>query len=69
MIKVSHITPKFEPTDDSHAASKAYVDSISENDRNRSEVSLVFDDQDHEFDNTMLAISESSTDIRNPLKE
>ena len=45
---------------------KPYVDSLSENDRNRRDMSTVFKDQDIEFNNDRLTNLDSITVIRNP---
>ena len=41
--------------------SKAYVDSLSENRRNRRDLSTVFNDQDNKFDNDKLTNLDSIT--------
>ena len=47
---ITRRTLNSEPIDDNHVATKSYVDSLSENDRDRSDLSTVFNDQDNEFD-------------------
>ena len=58
---ISQITLNSEPTDDNHAATKSYVDSLSGNDRNRRDMSTVSNDQDNEFDNIRLTNLDSIT--------
>ena len=55
-----------EPTNN-NAVTKAYDDSLSDDDRNRRDISTVFNDQDNEFDNNKLTKLDSVTVIRNPL--
>ena len=45
---------------------KTYVDALSENERNRRDRSIVFNDQDYDVDNLKLTISDSITVNRNP---
>ena len=56
-----------EPTDDDHAATKSYVDYLSENDRNRRDMSTVFIDQHNEFGNNKFTNLDSITFKRNRL--
>ena len=65
--KVSHFSLNSEPTDDNHAATKSYVDSLSENNRNRRDLSTVIKDRFNEFDMITLTNSDSFTLSRNPL--
>ena len=51
---ISQIIVNSEPNDDIHAATKSYVDCLSENDRNKRDLSTVFNDQDNEVINTKL---------------
>ena len=51
LINISHILLISEPTNNNHAVTKAYVDSLSENDRNRRDLSKVHNDQDNELEN------------------
>ena len=48
-------TQKAEPTDDHHAATKSYVDSLPESGRNRQDFSTVFNDQVNDFDKNKLS--------------
>ena len=48
---------------------KAYVDSLSEKDRNRRDLSTVFNDQDNEFDSNKLTILDSITVNRYPTRD
>ena len=50
----SQIILNSEPTDDNHIATKSYVDSLSENDRNIRNLPTLFNDQDNEIDNIIL---------------
>ena len=45
---------------------KSYVDRLHERSRNRRDLSLVFNDQDFEFDNNKLTNLDSITVNRNP---
>ena len=69
LINISHRTLNSELTDDNHAATKAYVDSLSESDRNRRYFSLVFDAQDNEFDINKLRNPDDFTVKRNPTSD
>ena len=51
LINISHVLLISEPTNNTLAVTKAYVDSLSENDRNRRDLSIVHNDQDNEFEN------------------
>ena len=55
-----------EPTDVNHVAKNSYVDSLSENDINRRNLSLVFIDQNNEFYNNKFTFLVSVTVNRNP---
>ena len=66
---LSHITLNWEPTDDNHAVSKSSVGSLSENDRNRRDMSIVFNDQYIEFDINKLTILDSITVNLNPTSD
>ena len=48
---------------------KSYVDSLHEINRNRRDLSSVFNDQDNEFDNNKLTNLDSVTVNRNPSSE
>ena len=48
---------------------KAYIDWLSENDRNRRDLFMVFIDQDNEFDNTKITKLDDITVDRNPLTD
>ena len=43
-----------EPNVSNHVTTKAYVDSTSKKDRNRQDMSEVFNDDDNDFDNSNL---------------
>ena len=66
---LSHTTSKQGPTGDNDAVIKRYVDSLSENDRERRDMSITFNDQDNEFDNIKLTKLDSITDDRDPLSD
>ena len=66
LSNISHITINYEPIDDNHIVHKAYVDSLSENERSRRDLSRVFNDQDNEFDNNRPKNLDSITVNRNP---
>ena len=46
---MSQNTLDLQPIDDIIAATKSFVDSLSENDCNRRDISTVFNDHDNEF--------------------
>ena len=48
-----------ELTDSSHVATKSYVDSLFRNDRNKRDLTSIFNNQDKEFQHTKLTISDS----------
>ena len=48
---------------------KLYVDSLHENNRNRRDFSSVYNDQDKEFDNNKVTISDSITVSRDPIPD
>ena len=50
LINISQNTLNSEPTDDKYVATTSYVDSLSEKDRNRPDMSTVLNDQYNEFD-------------------
>ena len=66
LTNISQNNLNSEPTDDINAATKSYVDSLSENDKNSREMFLVFSDQDNEFDNNKLTNVDSIKINRNP---
>ena len=49
--------------------SKAYVDSLSENRKNRRDLSTVFNDQDNKFDNDKLTNLDSITVKKDPTSD
>ena len=55
-----------EQTDNNHAATKHYVDSLSENGRNRRDLSTLNNCQDNEIDNKNLTTLDSITFTKNP---
>ena len=61
--KILHMTPNSDPTDDNQAATKSYIDSLSENDRNKR---IVYSDQDNELDNNKLTNFDSILVNTNP---
>ena len=65
LSKVSNITLNNEPTDDSDAVTKSFIDSLSEIDRNRRGLSVVFNDEDTEVHNK-LTNKKSITMNRDP---
>ena len=50
-----HTTLISEAISDNHAANKSSVDSLSENDRSKPDLSVVFNYQDNEFDNNIIS--------------
>ena len=58
---MSPLTKTSEQIDDNLAETKAYVDSFSEDKRNRRDVSIVFFDQDDIFDNMKITSINSNT--------
>ena len=54
LSKTTHKILNSELTDDNHITSKSYIHSLSEKDRNRRDLSLVFNDQVNKFDNNKL---------------
>ena len=64
---ISQITLNSKPTDANHTVTKSYVDSLSENERNRRDMSTVFNDADNEFDKNKLTDLGGITIDRNPL--
>ena len=58
---ISNTTINSEPTGDNHAMTKSYADSPSGNDRIRRDLSLVFNDQDTDFDENKYTKSVSIT--------
>ena len=63
------MTLNSEPTDDNHALTKSYVDCLSENDRNRQDMSLVINDRDYEFDYNKLINLDILTVNQNPTSD
>ena len=63
---ISQITLTSEPIGDEHVVTKNYVVSLSENDGNRRDMSIVFNDQVNEFAKIKLTILKSITN-RNPI--
>ena len=63
---IPQTTPNSEPTGDIHAVSKSFVDSSSQNNRKKRDLSTVFDDQDNEFDNNKITNLDKITFKRNP---
>ena len=66
-INLSHITINSEPIIDNHVKIEAYVDSLTENDRSRRDLSLVMNDQDKDLTNSKLTDLDSVTLKWNPL--
>ena len=66
---ISEINLLSEPSDDNHVTTKSYTDSLSAIDRNRCDLSRVFNDQRKEFDNSKSTNSDSSTVIKNPFPD
>ena len=60
------ITLNSEPTDDNYVLTKAYLNSLSENDGNREYMSTVFIDQDTEFDKNKVIFLDSIYFDREP---
>ena len=49
LTNLSQLTPNSEPTDDFYATTKAYVDSLSDNERSRRDFTSVLNDQGNHF--------------------
>ena len=69
LSNISHKKLSSKPTDDNHVVTKSYRSSISENNRNRRELSTLFIDQDKEFYEERLTILGSIKVNRNRLLE
>ena len=52
-----------QPTDESHATTFYYVDSFSGDGKSRYDFSLAINDQDHDYQKTMLTSLDSNTVI------
>ena len=61
-----HIILNPEPSDDNHVTTKANVESLSENDRKKRDLSSLYNDQDKDSDNNKLTTFDSLTVSRNP---
>ena len=61
LSNISQITLSSEPTYDNHAGTKSHVDSSPKNDRNRQQMSKVFNDQVIDFEDKDLKPSDSIT--------
>ena len=59
----------FEQIGDNHVATIRYVDSSSENNRNRRDFSTVLNDQVNEFDNVKSTLLDSITVIWHPISD
>ena len=64
--KIPHITLNSEPTNDNHVATKSYLGSLSVNDRNRRDMSTLFNDHEIDSDNNKVTSLDSMTVNRNP---
>ena len=58
-----------EPTEDNHASTESYVDYLTANDRNRLGLSLVYNDQDIDFDVSNITNSDNITIKRRPCSD
>ena len=67
LSNISYIKLYNEASNDNHAVTKSYVDSLSESYRKKRDLSLVFNGQDKEFDKNQLTILESATSNRKAL--
>ena len=67
LSNILQIPVNSEPTDDNRAATKCFVDSLSENDRNRRNMSIVFDDQGNKVYKNKITKLDSFTFNWNPL--
>ena len=66
-VSVIHLSTLTLSTPITKTPTIAYIDSLSENDRNRRDFSTVFNDQDNEFDSINLTNLDSITLVdRNP---
>ena len=61
ITNIISLTIKSETTDDNHNITKAFVDSLSEKERNRLDLCLVMNNHITEFKNTKLTIVDSIT--------
>ena len=58
-----------EPTEDNLASTKSYVDYLSANERNRCDLSFVYNDQDNEFDVSNITNSDNITYKQKPCSD
>ena len=65
----SYITLNFEPSDDNYAKTKTYIDSCTENDRERRDSYNLLNCQDDDFDKNKLTKLDSITVNRNPTSD
>ena len=61
LCNTSQFTLNSEPTGDTQAVTKRYVDSVSKNDRNRQDLSKTYNDRDNQFDKFKLVDLDSIT--------
>ena len=63
---ISHKISSSQIIDDNQVATEMYVDSLSENNINRRDLSTAFNDHDNEFDNKKLTFLDGISVNRNP---